>query len=92
MRIPPDIISEILLITKENYQYKKQIAKQKYNQVILELYYNTEIWQTQGNRYTQIRRVEIKSTMFSGKPYEFNILIRDYASYPQYVPCDYFKF
>ena len=37
MRIPPDIISEILLITKENYEYKKKIAKEKYNNVIKEL-------------------------------------------------------
>ncbi len=37
MRIAPDIISEILLITKENYEYKKRIAKEKYNNVIKEL-------------------------------------------------------
>ena len=34
MRIPPEVMIEILKIKKENYEYKKKRAKERYNKVV----------------------------------------------------------
>ena len=36
MRIPPDIMIEILKITNENHEYQKKLTKEKYNKVMKE--------------------------------------------------------
>ena len=51
MRIPTDIMIEILKIKKENYEYKKKIAKEKYGMVICELGY-IGWWKLIGRYYT----------------------------------------
>ena len=38
MRIPTDIMIEILKITNENYEYKKKLAKEKYTEVLDSIY------------------------------------------------------
>ena len=51
MRIPPDVIIEILKITKENYEYKKQLAKEKYDKVVMKLQSEFYIFNSENEIY-----------------------------------------